>query len=186
MADVKRVYTFGNKEAEGNGKMRELLGGKGANLAEMNLIGIPVPPGFTITTEVCAEFYSARQRGRHRDAPPRGRKGDEEHRETDRHEIRRQGDAAARIGTFGRTRLDARHDGHHPQPGYERRGRGRPLPRASGNPAFRMGLVPPLRTDVRRRGAGHETAYRRTTIDPFEGDRSRSRRPRRASRTTPN
>ena len=57
MADVKRVYTFGNKLAEGNGKMRELLGGKGANLAEMNLIGIPVPPGFTITTEVCSEYY---------------------------------------------------------------------------------------------------------------------------------
>ncbi len=57
MSDIKRVYTFGNKEAEGNGKMRELLGGKGANLAEMNLIGIPVPPGFTITTEVCAEYY---------------------------------------------------------------------------------------------------------------------------------
>ena len=49
----KYVYMF----PEGNGKMRELLGGKGANLAEMNLIGIPVPPGFTITTEVCAEFY---------------------------------------------------------------------------------------------------------------------------------
>ena len=58
MADVKRVYTFGNKKAEGNGKMRELLGGKGANLAEMNLIGIPVPPGFTITTEVCSEYYA--------------------------------------------------------------------------------------------------------------------------------
>ena len=58
MADVKRVYTFGNKEAEGNGKMRELLGGKGANLAEMNLIGIPVPPGFTITTDVCTEYYA--------------------------------------------------------------------------------------------------------------------------------
>ncbi len=58
MADVKRVYTFGNKEAEGNGKMRELLGGKGANLAEMNLIGIPVPPGFTITTDTCAEYYA--------------------------------------------------------------------------------------------------------------------------------
>ena len=57
MSNVKRVYTFGNKEAEGNGKMRELLGGKGANLAEMNLIGIPVPPGFTITTDVCAEYY---------------------------------------------------------------------------------------------------------------------------------
>ena len=57
MADVKRVYTFGNKLAEGNGKMRELLGGTGANLAEMNLIGIPVPPGFTITTDVCTEYY---------------------------------------------------------------------------------------------------------------------------------
>ena len=58
MANVKRVYTFGNKLAEGNGKMRELLGGKGANLAEMNLIGIPVPPGFTITTDVCSEYYA--------------------------------------------------------------------------------------------------------------------------------
>ena len=57
MPNVKRVYTFGNKKAEGNGKMRELLGGKGANLAEMNLVGIPVPPGFTITTEVCTEYY---------------------------------------------------------------------------------------------------------------------------------
>ncbi len=57
MPNTKRVYTFGNKLAEGNGKMKELLGGKGANLAEMNLIGIPVPPGFTITTEVCAEYY---------------------------------------------------------------------------------------------------------------------------------
>ena len=58
MPNVKRVYTFGNKQAEGNGKMRELLGGKGANLAEMNLVGIPVPPGFTITTEVCTEYYT--------------------------------------------------------------------------------------------------------------------------------
>ena len=57
MSQVKRVYTFGNKQAEGNGKMRELLGGKGANLAEMNLIGMPVPPGFTITTDVCTEYY---------------------------------------------------------------------------------------------------------------------------------
>jgi pyruvate,orthophosphate dikinase len=52
----KRVYTFGNKAAEGNSKMKELLGGKGANLAEMSAIGIPVPPGFTITTEVCKEY----------------------------------------------------------------------------------------------------------------------------------
>ena len=63
MPNTKRVYTFGNKKAEGNGKMRELLGGKGANLAEMNLIGIPVPPGFTITTEVCTEYYTHGREG---------------------------------------------------------------------------------------------------------------------------
>lgn len=55
--DRKRVYTFGNGKAEGKADMRNLLGGKGANLAEMNLIGVPVPPGFTITTEVCTEYY---------------------------------------------------------------------------------------------------------------------------------
>ncbi len=53
---IKRVYTFGNKKAEGKADMKNLLGGKGANLAEMNLIGVPVPPGFTITTEVCTEY----------------------------------------------------------------------------------------------------------------------------------
>ena len=51
-----RVYKFGNKKADGNSKMKNLLGGKGANLAEMSRIGIPVPPGFTITTEVCTEY----------------------------------------------------------------------------------------------------------------------------------
>ena len=55
--EKKRVYTFGNGHAEGKADMRNLLGGKGANLAEMNLIGVPVPPGFTITTEVCTEYY---------------------------------------------------------------------------------------------------------------------------------
>ena len=57
----KRVYTFGNGKAEGNAKMREELGGKGANLAEMNLIGVPVPPGFTITTNCCNEYYKVGQ-----------------------------------------------------------------------------------------------------------------------------
>ena len=54
----KRVYRFGGKTAEGDGHMRELLGGKGANLAEMSKLGMPVPAGFTITTECCAEYYS--------------------------------------------------------------------------------------------------------------------------------
>ena len=58
MADKKkRVYRFGGKTAEGDGSMRELLGGKGANLAEMSRLGMPVPAGFTITTECCAEYY---------------------------------------------------------------------------------------------------------------------------------
>ena len=54
----KRVYRFGGKTAEGDGSMRELLGGKGANLAEMSRLGMPVPAGFTITTECCAEYYA--------------------------------------------------------------------------------------------------------------------------------
>ncbi|MCL1937133.1 MAG: pyruvate, phosphate dikinase [Candidatus Azobacteroides sp.] len=54
--DKKRVYLFGGGQAEGRADMKNLLGGKGANLAEMNLIGVPVPPGFTITTEACTEY----------------------------------------------------------------------------------------------------------------------------------
>ncbi|MEE6206591.1 MAG: pyruvate, phosphate dikinase [Alphaproteobacteria bacterium] len=54
----KWVYTFGNGKAEGDANMRNLLGGKGANLAEMNKVGLPVPPGFTVTTEVCTYYYA--------------------------------------------------------------------------------------------------------------------------------
>lgn len=61
MEQVKRVYTFGNGKAEGDASMKELLGGKGANLAEMNKIGVPVPPGFTITTDTCNDYYKVGQ-----------------------------------------------------------------------------------------------------------------------------
>src|SRR5439155_18086064 len=57
-ATPKYVYYFGDGQADGTGKMKPLLGGKGANLAEMTRIGLPVPPGFTITTEVCSYFYA--------------------------------------------------------------------------------------------------------------------------------
>ena len=57
MANQKYVYFFGEGKAEGEAKMKDTLGGKGANLAEMTNLGIPVPPGFTISTDVCAEFY---------------------------------------------------------------------------------------------------------------------------------
>src|ERR1044071_5040582 len=54
---TKWVYSFGDGAAEGRAEMKNLLGGKGANLAEMSNLGLPVPPGFTITTEVCTYFY---------------------------------------------------------------------------------------------------------------------------------
>src|SRR5215211_4174210 len=58
MSDPQKfVYSFGGGKADGKAEMKSLLGGKGANLAEMSIIGIPVPPGFTITTEVCATYY---------------------------------------------------------------------------------------------------------------------------------
>ena len=57
MSEIKRVYFFGGKSADGDGSMKNLLGGKGANLAEMCSLGIPVPAGFTITTETCVEYY---------------------------------------------------------------------------------------------------------------------------------
>ena len=58
----KRVYFFGNGKAEGNATMKDLLGGKGANLADMTLVPLPVPPGFTITTETCGEYNDAGQK----------------------------------------------------------------------------------------------------------------------------
>ena len=54
---MKYVYNFGDGKADGKADMKNLLGGKGANLAEMNILGIPVPPGFTLTTDVCTEYY---------------------------------------------------------------------------------------------------------------------------------
>ncbi|HIL25045.1 MAG TPA: hypothetical protein EYG19_06555, partial [Verrucomicrobia bacterium] len=59
MAKVKKyVYHFGKSKTDGNGTMKALLGGKGANLAEMKRIGLPVPPGFTLTTDVCTYYYA--------------------------------------------------------------------------------------------------------------------------------
>lgn len=54
---MKYVYNFGDGKADGKSDMKNLLGGKGANLAEMNILGIPVPAGFTLTTDVCTEYY---------------------------------------------------------------------------------------------------------------------------------
>ena len=56
---TKYVYLFANGDADGNGAMKDLLGGKGAGLAEMTLAGLPVPPGFTITTQACNSYYKS-------------------------------------------------------------------------------------------------------------------------------
>src|SRR5438477_1186415 len=71
---AKYVYLFGNKKADGDGGMKPLLGGKGANLAEMSRIGLPVPPGFTITTEVCTHYY-ANKRSYPKDLEPQVKAG---------------------------------------------------------------------------------------------------------------
>jgi pyruvate,orthophosphate dikinase len=71
---AKYVYLFGNKKADGDGSMKPLLGGKGANLAEMSRIGLPVPPGFTITTEVCTHYY-ANKRSYPKELDPQAKEG---------------------------------------------------------------------------------------------------------------
>ncbi len=86
----KYVYSFGGGKADGKADMKDLLGGKGANLAEMSVIGIPVPPGFTITTEVCAAYYE------------NGKKLPEAVRPADRG--RRQADGGARTARSSATR----------------------------------------------------------------------------------
>ena len=107
----KYIYLF----TEGNGNMRELLGGKGANLAEMTNIGLPVPQGFTITTEACTKYYED------------GRKISPEieadiMRSVERLELITgkkfgEGKPPAGFRSFRRPCLHARHDGYHPEPG---------------------------------------------------------------------
>ena len=99
------VYHFGDGQADGTANDRELLGGKGANLAEMCLLGVPVPPGFTITTKVCTGFYD------NDDAYPDGLEAD-------------VADAvgwvgekvSAGFGAFRRSGVHARHDGYRVEP----------------------------------------------------------------------
>jgi hypothetical protein len=112
----KYVYLFGNKKADGDGSMKPLLGGKGANLAEMSRIGLPVPPGFTITTEVCTYYY-ANKRTYPKVLDPQVKAGvafmekimGTKFGDRNRH-------AAAGLGPVRRPRFDAGHDGHDFEP----------------------------------------------------------------------
>jgi pyruvate,orthophosphate dikinase len=121
-AHPKMVYRFGDGEADGTAKHKELLGGKGANLAEMCQLGVPVPPGFTITTEVCTGFYQNNR------AYPDGLK--DEVADAIKWVGGKVGAGfgdprkpAAGVGALRRARLHAGHDGHGAQPRPERRDR---------------------------------------------------------------
>ena len=163
----KYVYFFGRK-TDGNGSMKPLLGGKGANLAEMCRIGLPVPPGFTITTEVCTYYYANK-----RTYPPALRapdgSGHRLAREADRQDVRRPEEPAAGLGPLGRARLDAGHDGHDPQPRPQRPDR-RGARDEDRQRALRLGLLPPLRADVRRRRPRRAEAAGRGSRPVRDGD----------------
>ena len=204
---TKYVYTWGAGKADGDGGMKALLGGKGANLAEMTRIGLPVPPGFTITTEVCTYFYANKKTYPSALQAPDGSRRDE-HGENHGLQVRRcQGHAAARRRAFRRARLDARHDGHHPQPRPQRPDR-HLAGRRHQERALRLGLLSPLRPDVWRRRARRAEARRRgpralrsghrrpsntrntartssTPISPPTTSRSSSSASRRSSRSAP-
>jgi len=108
----KYVYTWGNGKADGDGSMKPLLGGKGANLAEMTRIGLPVPPGFTITTDVCTYFLRAQENLPEGIAIADG-SGHREHGKDHGHKVwRDERGAVARRRPLRRARFDAGHDGH--------------------------------------------------------------------------
>ena len=111
--DKKRVYTFGNGLAEGKAGMRNLLGGKGANLAEMNLIGVPVPPGFTITTDVCTEYYEMGQ-----EKVVSLLKEEVEKAIANIENLMRR-ESVAGFCAFGCTCIHAGYDGYDPESGFE-------------------------------------------------------------------
>ena len=152
---VKWVYGFGGGSAEGRADMRNLLGGKGANLAEMSSLGLPVPPGFTITTELCTYFYgNGKILSRRADGGRRS--GAQSRRRACWRQIRRRRESVARVGALGRPRVDAGHDGHDPQSRPQRpHGRGACRKKAEIR-ALPMTLSP-LHSDVRASRARSRT-----------------------------
>ena len=115
----KYVYSFGGGTADGDGKMKDILGGKGANLAEMCNAGVPVPPGFTISTEVCNIYFNNNARFR-RKSTTQIRKRSPKLEKRTRQEAGRTEEPAAAQRALRREVLHARHDEHHPEPGPER------------------------------------------------------------------
>ena len=149
---AKYVYFFGNGKADGKADMKTLLGGKGANLAEMCKIGIPVPPGFTITTEVCAAYYEQGKKIPEAAIP----QIDEALKKVEAAFGKKFGDtdrSAAGVRPLRRRPVHARHDEHHPQPRPHRCQRRRPG-EEDRQSALRLRQLPPGHRHVRLHGHG--------------------------------
>ena len=173
---TKWVYSFGPEKTEGRGAMKNLLGGKGANLAEMAFLGLPVPPGFTITTEVCTYFY---ENGRTYPADLAAQVDEAlaAVESADGPSVRRRRQSAAGLGALRRARLDAGHDGHRAQPRPQRRVGRRPSPRppatsaspttatAASSRCIRTSCSSSTTTRSRRSSRSHEGQARAYTLD---------------------
>ncbi len=142
----KWAYNFRQGEADGAASMKELLGGKGAGLAEMARLGLPVPPGFTLTTEVCGYFY-AHDKTLPPDLSEQLDAALARTRRRRRPFLRRSRLAAARLRALGQSRLDAGHDGHGAQSRAQRQHRRR-LGQKMRRRAFRLRLLPTLHRNV--------------------------------------
>ena len=170
-AAKRYIYSWGDGAADGNSSMRDLLGGKGAGLAEMTKAGLPTPPGFTITTEACNDYFANGERlpGRPVGRRPRSRQaGRGEHRQG----LRRSGQPAPRERPVRREVLDARDDGHGPEPGPQRSDAAR-AHQAHRQRALRLGRLSPLHPDVR---ADRHGGQRRALRPRPRGSQGRARR----------
>ncbi len=155
---TKYVYSFGPWGAEGDQNMKNSLGGKGANLAEMCRLKLPVPAGFTISTEYCSVYlHGGRQFSE--SLQEEVTKALAQHRRGDGQEVRRRGKPAPHVLPQRRPQVDAGHDGNRaqrgPLPGHDTRPGGQVRQRA-----FRLGRLPPLDHDVFRRGDGKGRRHR--------------------------
>ena len=151
-AGTKYVYSFGGGKADGNGKMKDVLGGKGAGLAEMTNAGLPVPPGFTIQTEACREYM--RNGAVSKDVDRQMEEALAKLENAAGPETRQGRQSAAGQRALGREIFHARHDGHHSQPRPERPKRGSAR-QAQQQSALCLRFLSPPDSDVRQRRARH-------------------------------
>ena len=180
-AAKRYIYAWGGGAAEGDATMRDLLGGKGAGLAEMTTAGLPVPPGFTITTEACNDYFAAGEK------LPDGLWDDvlEALRTVEQQSGKGFGDPAEpapRVGPVGGQVLDAGDDGHGPQPRAQRGDPARAR-HADRQRAVRLGRLPALHPDVR--ADRHGRPRRAVRRGPGRGEGTRAARSRTPISTRP-